>query len=355
MEETARWYNLEVASCDIKTGKGEMAEEENKTGEDTTNTQQSAIVPATDTQIRDLIYAIRGQQVMLDRDLAMLYDVETRTLNQAVTRNPRRFPESFCFRLIREEDESLKSQIVISNEEGRGGRRYPPRVFTEQGVAMLSAILRSETAIEVSVRIMNAFVEMRHFIADNAHMFEQIRDVERRQIEYQQKTDERFERVFDYMESHVAPRQKVFFEGQVWDAFELLVSLVRRAKESIVLIDGYTDAGTLNILAKKNDGVSVTLWTHPKAKLTAKDIETFNAQYPELTVRRTESFHDRFIILDGTETYLVGASLKDAGKKAFGITRIEDSETVQTILVRLDPGEENADVKEGTEGQAAEG
>ena len=160
-----------------------MAEEENKTGEDTTNTQQSAIVPATDTQIRDLIYVIRGQQVMLDRDLAMLYDVETRTLNQAVTRNPRRFPESFCFRLIREEDESLKSQIVISNEEGRGGRRYPPRVFTEQGVAMLSAILRSETAIEVSVRIMNAFVEMRHFIADNAHMFEQIRDVERRQIE----------------------------------------------------------------------------------------------------------------------------------------------------------------------------
>lgn len=134
-----------------------------------------------------------------------------------------------------------------------------------------------------------------------------------------------------------------------------MVSLVRRAKESIVLIDGYTDAGTLNILAKKNDGVSVTLWTHPKAKLTAKDIETFNAQYPELTVRRTESFHDRFIILDGTETHLVGASLKDAGKKAFGITRIEDSETVQTILVRLDPGEENADVKEGTEGQAAEG
>ena len=118
-----------------------MAEEENKTGEDTTNTRQSAIVPATDTQIRDLIYAIRGQQVMLDRDLAMLYDVETRTLNQAVTRNPRRFPESFCFRLTREEDESLKSQIVISNEEGRGGRRYPPRVFTEQGVARLSVIL----------------------------------------------------------------------------------------------------------------------------------------------------------------------------------------------------------------------
>ena len=134
-----------------------------------------------------------------------------------------------------------------------------PYAYTEQGVSMLSAVLRSEAAVRVSVQIMRAFVEMRHFIADNAHMFEQVRDVERRQIEYQQKTDERFERVFDYMESHVAPRQKVFFEGQVWDAFELLVSLVRRAKESIILIDGYTDAGTLNILAKKNDGVSVTL------------------------------------------------------------------------------------------------
>ena len=134
-----------------------------------------------------------------------------------------------------------------------------------------------------------------------------------------------------------------------------MVSLVQRAKKSVLLVDGYTDAGTLNILAKKNEGVSVTVWTHPKAKLTAKDVETFNTQYPMLTVLRIDAFHDRLIILDGAEAYLVGASLKDAGKKAFGITRIEDSETVQTILVRLDPGEENADVKEGTEGQAAEG
>jgi len=210
-----------------------------------------------------------------------------------------------------------------------------PYAYTEQGVSMLSAVLRSEAAVRVSVQIMRAFVEMRHFIADNAHMFERARDVERRQIEYQQKTDERFERVFDYMESHEAPRQKVFFEGQVWDAFELLVSLVQRAKKSVLLVDGYTDAGTLNILAKKNEGVSVTVWTRPKAKLTAKDVETFNTQYPTLTVLRIDAFHDRLIILDGAEAYLVGASLKDAGKKAFGITRIEDAETVQAILARL--------------------
>jgi hypothetical protein len=215
-------------------------------------------------------------------------------------------------------------------------------MFTEQGVSMLSAVLRSPTAIEVSIKIMDAFVEMRHFIADNAHMFEQIRSVERRQLEtsaqlaqYQKSTDERFERVFDYMETHEELRQKVFFEGQVYYAFKPLVSLVQRAKESITLIDGYVDAGTLNILAKKTEGVSVTIWTHPKTKLTTKDVETFNAQYPELTVRHTTSFHDRFLILDGTEGYLVGASLKDAGKKSFAIARIEDQSIIEAIISKL--------------------
>ncbi|MGN0071770.1 MAG: ORF6N domain-containing protein [Atopobiaceae bacterium] len=224
---------------------------------------------------------------------------------------------------------------MISNEETRGGRRYPPRAFTEQGVSMLSAVLRSDTAIEVSVRIMDAFVEMRHFIADNATMFEQIRTVELRQLEYQKSTDERFERVFDYMESHEPPAQKVFFEGQVWDAFELLVKLVQKAQREIVLIDGYVDAGTLNILAKKRDSVEVTIWTHPRTQLTQRDIETFNAQYPRLTVHHTTAFHDRFLMLDGAEGYLVGASLKDAGKKSFAIARLEDADTINAILARL--------------------
>lgn len=308
-----------------------MADEKTGSGEG-----RDAIVPVVDARTRSMIHTVRGRQVMLDSDLAELYGVETKALNRAASRNSARFPEDFRFKLCHDEFESLRCQIGTSNnEDGRGGRRYMPYAYTEQGVSMLSAVLRSEAAVRVSVQIMRAFVEMRHFIADNAHMFEQVRDVERRQIEYQQKTDERFERVFDYMESHVAPRQKVFFEGQVWDAFELLVSLVQRAKKSVLLVDGYTDAGTLNILAKKNEGVSVTVWTRPKAKLTAKDVEIFNTQYPTLTVLRIDVFHDRFIILDGAEAYLVGASLKDAGKKAFGITRIEDAETVQAILARL--------------------
>lgn len=294
-----------------------------------------AVAPAHGVAIRDLIYTVRGTQVMLDSDLAALYGVETKVFNQAVRRNVKRFPERFRFQLTREEADSLRSQIVTSNESGRGGRRYLPYVFTEQGVSMLSSVLRSDTAIEVSIRIMDSFVEMRHFIAGNAAMFEQIRAVELRQLEYQKTTDERFERVFDYMETHEAPKQKVFFAGQVYDAFELLVSLVQRAKRSIVLVDGYVDASTLNVLAKKAAGVDVTIWTHPHTGLTQRDVDTFNAQYPQLTVEHTTTFHDRFLILDGSEGYFVGASLKDAGKKSFAIARIEDAESVASVLARL--------------------
>lgn len=301
--------------------------------------EPTAIALESETDIRDLIYTVRGVQVMLDSDLAKLYGVETKRLNEAVTRNIERFPERFCFRLSSGEVDDLRSQIATLHPElGKQDSwwRYMPRVFTEQGVSMLSAVLRSKTAIDVSIRVMDAFVEMRHFIASNAAMFEQIRAVELRQLEYQRTTDERFERVFDYMEAHEAPRQKVFFDGQVYDAFELLVGLVRRARESIVLVDGYADAGTLNILAKKADGVAATIWTHPRARLTKRDVEAFNAQYPRLEVRRTSAFHDRFLILDGAEGYLVGASLKDAGKKAFAVARLEDGESVAAILARLD-------------------
>lgn len=305
-----------------------------------------AAVPANKVAIRDLIYTVRDAQVMLDSDLAMLYEVETGALNRAAKRNEDRFPEDFRFRLTREEVEDVRCQIgILAGQEGEPtiGRTYLPYVYTEQGVAMLSGVLRSKVAIDVSVRIMRAFVEMRHFIASNAAMFEQIRAVELRQLEYQREneehhrlTDERFERVFDYMETRKAPAQKVFFDGQIWDAFELLVDLVQRAEREIVLIDGYVDSGTLNILAKKAEGVSVTIWTHPHTRLSRRDVETFNAQYPQLAVRHTTAFHDRFLVLDGAEGYFVGASLKDAGKKSFAISRIEDAESVAAILARLE-------------------
>ena len=310
---------------------------------------ETAIALSSDAQIRDMIYTARGRQVMLDSDLAELYEVETKALNRAAKRNENRFPEDFRFRLTREELGNLRCQIGTLAGQGTDssvGRTYLPHVYTEQGVAMLSGVLRSKVAVDTSVRIMRAFVEMRHFIADNAHLFEQIRAIDRRQVELQAEmghrisdlehsTDERFERVFDYMGTHEAPNQKVFFEGQVYDAFELLVSLVQRAQREIILIDGYVDVGTLNILAKKEPGVSITVWTHPKTSLTARDVATFNAQYPTLEVRHTTSFHDRFLILDGTEGYLVGASLKDAGKKSFAIARLEDSSVIGSIVAAL--------------------
>ena len=324
----------DAAAETIDEGEAEEAEAIGETTEEAGG--DLALTPANEPMIRDLIYTVRGVQVMLDSDLARLYGVGTKVFNQAVSRNVKRFPERYRFQLTSEEYESLRSQIVTSNGSGRGGRRYLPYVFTEQGVSMLASVLRSDIAIEVSMRIIDTFVEMRRFIASNAAMFEQIRAMDLRQLEYQKTNEERFERIFDYMESHEAPKQKVFFDGQVYDAFEFLVSLVQKAEKGIVLVDGYVDVGTLNILAKKADGVDVTIWAHPRTSLTQLDVDTFNAQYPQLTVEHTTAFHDRFLILDGTEGYFVGASLKDAGKKGFAITRIEDVETVAGILARLE-------------------
>ncbi|NHM14957.1 ORF6N domain-containing protein [Xiamenia xianingshaonis] len=319
-----------------------MAKQEKNPSAELMETEENtavAIVPANEPAIRDLIYTVRGVQVMLDSDLAKLYQVETGALNRAAKRNEDRFPEDFRFRLTREECDNLKCQIGIlagQDYEMKIGRTYMPFVYTEQGVAMLSGVLRSDIAVQTSVRIMRAFVEMRHFIASNAAMFEQVRGVELKLLEYQKTTDERFERVFDYMDTHEAPKQKVFFDGQVWDAFELLVSLVQRAKREIVLIDGYVDTGTLSILAKKQGGVDVVVWTHPHTRLDQHDVDTFNVQYPQLEIRHTTAFHDRFLILDGVEGYFVGASFKDAGKKSFAIARIEGEELVGAILSRLE-------------------
>lgn len=286
--------------------------------------------------IRSQIHIVRGKQVMLDSDLAMLYKVETGALNRAVKRNKKRFPEDFCFQLS--EEEFLRCQNGISKDDdpdGRGGRRYMPYAFTEQGISMLSAILRSDVAINVSIGIMRAFVEMRKFLATNSLILNRVEELEVKQLEYQKSTDERFDRVFQYIEDHAESEQKIFFDGQIYDAFSLITTIIQKAKSDIVLIDGYVDVNTLNILAKKNSGVDVTIFTYASTPLTKKDVENFNAQYPTLTVKKTQVFHDRFIILDGKTVYHIGASIKDAGKKCFGISLINDSSIVLDILNRL--------------------
>lgn len=297
--------------------------------------QSTDIIPViADTKdIKSLIYVVRGQQVMLDSDLAMLYQVETKVFNQAVSRNIERFPENFRFQLTKEEFEALRSQIATLN--GRGGRRYRPYMFTEQGIAMLSGVLRSDVAIQVSIRIMNTFVEMRRFIANNALLFEKVSDIELKQLEYQKSTDEKFDKVFQYIEDHAESEQKIFFDGQIYDAFSLITSIIQKATKEIILIDGYVDVDTLNILAKKNIGVDAKIYTYASAPLTNRDAANFNAQYPTLTVKKTQVFHDRFIILDGKTAYHIGASIKDAGKKCFGISVLEDPGMVTDLLNRL--------------------
>ena len=293
------------------------------------HTRSLEVIPS----IQSLIYVVRGKQVMLDSDLAMLYHVETKKLNQAVKRNISRFPEGFMFQLTENELLNLRSQTVTSSlEKGYGGRRYLPYVFTEQGIAMLSAVLRSEIAIQVSIRIMETFVEMRKYMANASLMYEKMNAMEVRQIAFEEKTDARFEKVFDYIASHEESNQKIFFAGQVYDAFSLLTDLICRAQKSIILIDGYVDITTLNVMAKKNTNVAVEIFTLPNARLSKQDVTVFNGQYPPLMAKHITMFHDRFLIIDETDGYHLGASIKDAGKKCFGINQIEDPKTIQELI-----------------------
>ena len=225
--------------------------------------ETSAPIALVDSaNIEPLIHTVRGQQIMLDTDLARLYEVETKNLNRAAARNADRFPKDFRFQLTKEEDESLRCQIGTSKTvEGRGGRRYLPYAYTEQGIAMLSGVLRSEVTVQTGISIMRAFVAMRHLLAENATLFERLRGVELSQAAFQQSTDERFNQVFRLLEGEVEKPQRIFFAGQMFDAFSLLTDLVSRAEREISLVDGYADVHTLNILAKKRKGVAVTVYT----------------------------------------------------------------------------------------------
>ena len=303
---------------------------------------EKQVVEVLSPDVASLIYTVRNKQVMVDSDLAMLYQVETKALNRAVKRNAKRFPEDFCFQLTAEKLKILRCQSGTAKlkkaetEDGRGGRRTLPYVFTEQGISMLASVLHSEIAINVSIGIMRAFVEMRRFMTNNALLFERISNVELKQLEYQNKTDKKLECIFAYISDHEESNQKIFFDGQIYDAFSLLIELIQKAKAEIVLVDGYVDVGTLNILSKKKENVTVTIYTLQRTKLSQTDVDNFNAQYPKLNVKYTRSFHDRFLILDKTKAYHVGASLKDAGKKCFGINLIEDACIVRDILQRLE-------------------
>lgn len=260
--------------------------------------------------IKNLIYTIRGKQVMIDSDVAMLYQCETKYVNRVVKRNSERFPEEFCFQLTEKEFSNLRCQIVTSSlkKQNYGGRRYLPYVFTEQGIAMLSALLKSDIAIKVSINIMKAFIEMRKFILINGQVFDRLTNVEYKLLEQNKMLtdhEKKFEKVFDELQKNKETefKQQIFFNGQIYDAYSLIIDIIKTAQEKILIIDNYVDDSILKMLAKKNKNVEAVILTSEKSNISKLDIQKFNKEYPILKLAYTNKFHDRFIVIDNKELY----------------------------------------------------
>ncbi|WP_158857898.1 ORF6N domain-containing protein [Lunatibacter salilacus] len=278
--------------------------------------------------IEDRIFTIRKIQVMVDRDLADLYQVDTKVLNQAVKRNINRFPDAFRFQLTKEE----KMELVTNCDRLETLKHSPsnPYVFTEQGVAMLSAVLRSDVAVNVSIQIMQAFVAMRNFLLNNASVFQRLDQVELKQL----KTDEKLEQIFKALEAgKPEPDKGIFFEGQIFDAYVFVADIIKKAKNDIILIDNYVDESVLTILAKRKKNTNATIFTKQVSKQLQLDLDKHNSQYPPIALKTFTNSHDRFLIIDQKELYHLGASLKDLGKKWFAFSKMDH--LVEIVLNRI--------------------
>ncbi len=270
--------------------------------------------------IQNRIYTLRGVQVILDRDLADFYAVKPIRLREQVKRNIKRFPEDFMFQLTDEEIELMVSQNAIPSKQHLGG--YRPYVFTEQGVAAISSVLSSQRAIEVSIQIMRAFVSMRRFILANAQVFQRLDTLEIKQIE----TDKKLNKVLNAIESkEIQPKQGIFYNGQIFDAWQFASDLVRSARKSIVLIDNYVDDTVLSLFVKRKNGISLTILTKNISRQLEQDVKKFNEQYPPVVIKQFTLSHDRFLIIDDSDLYHFGASLKDLGKKWFAFSKMDIS------------------------------
>jgi len=266
--------------------------------------------------IENKIYTIRSMQVMLDKDLAELYGVETKRINEAVKNNLEKFPNDFMFELKEDEYENLKSKISTSSW---GGRRTKPKVFTEQGVYMLATILKSKVATDVTISIMRTFTKMRNFLTSNASIFQRFERVEQRIALH----DEKIDKVFRELENKtIKPSQGIFYDGEIFDAYEFVSDLVKSAKKEIVLLDNYIDETVLTLFSKNQD-IKVTIYTKNITKQLKLDLEKYNAQYNPITIKSFKNAHDRFLIIDKTEIYHIGASLKDLGKKWFAFSKMD--------------------------------
>ena len=291
------------------------------------------LIPILETkeelEIKELIYNFRGREVMLDSDLAKLFNVETRVLNQQVKRNQNRFPDDFCFKLNSNEFKILTSQNVTSSY---GGRRYYPHVFTEQGIIALAGVLKSDVADEMCVKISRVFVKMRQALIKYAEPLKYISQVHGELVEFKEYTLKKFDEVFARLEK-LEPKKEVLLLNDEWfDAYEAIIKLIESAKESIVLVDPYTDYKSLVYLSHKNEGVKVTIYKSNRSKLKQAEIEAFSKQYGELEMKEFNESHNRYLILDSSEVYDLGTSLNSIGNKIFTINK-EELKEVANILI----------------------
>jgi hypothetical protein len=285
----------------------------------------------TKESLQTKIFTIRGVQVMIDRDLADLYHVEVKRLNEQVKRNTERFPENFRFQLIDNEKDELVANC--DRFESLKHSSNNPFVFTEQGVAMLSAVLRSDIAVNVSIQIINAFVEMRKVLNNSIGLLQRMEGIERKLIE----SDQKFEIVFKALEQKTnLPTQGIFFEGQLFDAYVFANDLIKSAKSSITLIDNYVDETTLLMLSKRNSTCKATIYTYKISTQLQLDLTRHNQQYPTIEIKQLRTAHDRFLIIDNKDLYHIGASLKDLGKKWFAFSKL--NEFLTDVFARLNEG-----------------
>jgi len=288
-------------------------------------TKKSSIISKKEIESR--IFTFRSTQVMIDRDIAAMYHVENKRLHEQVKRNISRFPKNFMFQLTVTEKNELVA--ICDRFQSLKHSSVLPYAFSEQGIAMLSTVLRSETAIKVSIQVMNAFIEMRKVISQNAILFQRLDIVERKQLE----SDQKFEQIFKALGNNQPKEKGIFFEGQIFDAYVFIADIIKNAEKSIQLIDNYIDESVLLILTKRKKNVKAIIYTKNSSKQLLLDLKKHNEQYPEIEIKILNESHDRFLIIDQKELYHIGASLKDLGKKWFAFSRMNS--LIEELLKKI--------------------
>ena len=297
--------------------------------------ENELVTVKTNELIESKIIVCRNQQVMLDSDVAELFGVDVKRLNQQMKRNKKRFPEDFCFQISKTEEKGvLRSHFATANTVS-SKRRYDPYAYTEQGILALSGVIKNDFAVEMSIKIVRVFIAMRKFIMQNGDVLLKLAQLQNRQISFEMETNKHFDEIRKMIDKADLPKQVLFFDGQYFNAYEFIDSLVRRANTNIILIDPYCDNRALSFFVNKNKNTIVTICKSIHSKLTNQAIKSFVIQYGEVSILNDDTFHDRFMIIDNEEAYSLGASLNYAGKKTFAVLKIEDKEIINSLIERV--------------------